>query len=652
MNTIGGIRLKVIENRLPIYVAVAATLLIYSLGLAGPFILDDAYNLAPVETWLQGQASWLEVMLGNDAGILGRPVAMLSFLVTAAIGGFSPYHFKLGNLIIHIVCGLVAWKLLARLLARDPVLARNAGIVAGVLAGLWLLHPINVSTVLYPVQRMAQLSALLVLASLWTYVRARQQLEQGQYRAARIKLFALFPLLFAAGLFSKENAAVAPALCLVLELAYFRGWQRGTGMLKTFYGVFLLAPALAGIALLLVAPGKLFGLYATRDFTMWERLLSQSRALVEYIGLLLVPRGSQMGVLFDDFQISTGLLSPPATLLSLIVLAAVSVFAVVARKRAPSVFAGWFFFLVAHGIESTVFPLELYFEHRNYLPGIGLLLAAGGLCALVLSRRPVGTSRSTKAAVAVLALIAASFAAVTMSQTRAWRSMDTLVEQTLAHRPGSMRAIEEYAGQAIRARRYDAAITALQRLVDSDDRRQRVMGHLSLITVDCLRGTPADPAHLTAAVTEAPRKITIGELEGYRRISKVLAKDPGPGAQQPCGDAIDASTVADAVLMTLDAAAEQPERAKPKWLLRVVAAELLISAERWPAALYQAELAWEAGGDPAVGALLARIYLVKGDLEAAERVVDQVAQQVAPYERSAQATLVHLRSEIARRRSH
>ena len=40
-------------------------------------------------------------------------------------------------------------------------------------------------------------------------------------------------------------------------------------------------------------------------------------------------------------------------------------------------------FLVGHSIESTVFSLELYFEHRNYFPGVGLFLLAGVLFALV-----------------------------------------------------------------------------------------------------------------------------------------------------------------------------------------------------------------------------------------------------------------------------
>ncbi|MCY0536413.1 hypothetical protein, partial [Klebsiella pneumoniae] len=57
-----------------------------------------------------------------------------------------------------------------------------------------------------------------------------------------------------------------------------------------------------------------------------------------------------------------------------------------ARKRAPSIPAGWFFFLVAHLVESSFLPLEMYYEHRNYLPSFGLLLAATGLLEILLRR--------------------------------------------------------------------------------------------------------------------------------------------------------------------------------------------------------------------------------------------------------------------------
>ncbi|RYH21168.1 MAG: hypothetical protein EON54_25775, partial [Alcaligenaceae bacterium] len=251
------------------------------------------------------------------------------------------------------------------------------------IAAIWLLHPLHASTVLYAVQRMAQLSALFTLGAVCVFLVARQQLVDGPTRAAQLNLFVSFPLLVFLGVLSKQNAAVAPAICLVLELAYFGKNSRPGATVRNFFAVFLALPAFAVAGILLLAPRILLATYDEWDFTLAERLLTQPRALIDYIGMLLLPRGLQMGLYTDDFAISHDLFSPLSTLWCILTLAWISVLAVVMRKRAPSVFAGWFFFLAAHSIESGFLPLELYYEHRNYLPAFGLFLAMVGLLALV-----------------------------------------------------------------------------------------------------------------------------------------------------------------------------------------------------------------------------------------------------------------------------
>jgi hypothetical protein len=89
---------------------------------------------------------------------------MASFLLSTALGGYNPFAFKLGNLVVHLACGIAGWQVLRRALALDKHLAARADMVAALLVALWLLHPLNVSTVLYAVQRMAQLSTLFALA--------------------------------------------------------------------------------------------------------------------------------------------------------------------------------------------------------------------------------------------------------------------------------------------------------------------------------------------------------------------------------------------------------------------------------------------------------------------------------------------------------
>ncbi len=117
--------------------------------------------------------------------------------------------------------------------------------------------------------------------------------------------------------------------------------------------------------------------YLSRDFTLAERVLTESRVLWRYMGQLLWVDAGRLGIYQDAYPLSRGLLQPATSawsLLGLLGLVAAS-FAALRSHACRGVGVGLLFFLLAHGLESTIFPLEIYFEHRNYLPAIGLLIA-------------------------------------------------------------------------------------------------------------------------------------------------------------------------------------------------------------------------------------------------------------------------------------
>jgi tetratricopeptide (TPR) repeat protein len=615
-------------------VVLLATALLYWAGLHGPFLLDDTVNLAAVGHWLSGETTWQHVVFDNRSGPLGRPLSMASFLLTSALWGADPFAFKLGNLIVHLACGLLGWQVLRRALARDPHLAGSADLVAALLAAIWLLHPLNVSTVLYAVQRMAQLSTLFVLASLWTYLAARQQLVAGKLRPAVLKLFLLFPLLLVAGLLCKENAAVAPALCLVLELAYFLRTPRPRAV-PLFFGIFVLLPAILIAGLLLVEPGRWLS-YSSRDFTLVERLLSQPRALLDYIGLLLFPRNPLLGLFTDDFAASTSLVSPISTLWSLLALLAISVFAVVVRKRAPSVFAGWFFFLVAHTVESGILPLELYFEHRNYLPAFGLWLAVAGLCewATRNARTNVLSLRQLGLLVAGGFILALAFA--TLGRALVWQHNDTIVAQALKMHPTSLRANLASADVGIQQGNYQQASEAMSRLLQSPHPRDRLLGRLNRVVIDCAFAIGANPDDLREAVKLAQPKITLAEMNAFEALAAY-----GAQPHSNCGP-VSPDMAADSISRIV-ATATQSDAYQGKWRSRLVAAMLYGRAEDWSNALVQAKLAWQPTSDPAAGGFLVRAYAHNGMMAQAERTYQEVARRISPDDTNGKLGLAELR---------
>lgn len=622
------------QARLLLAVSMLIALIVYWPGLNGPFVHDDISSFAALQSWLLGKANWQEVLPGNASWLYARPVSMASFMLTAVLGGGTPFSYKFGNLVVHLLCGLLAWQVLRRLLARDPRLAARADLTAAILTTLWLLHPLHASTVLYAVQRMAQLAALFALASLWCYLVARQRLDEGHTRAALPLLFLLAPLLFAAAVLSKQNGAVAPALCLALELAYFRAPRPKP--LLAFFGAFLALPAIGIATLLALAPQRLLGGYGEWDFSLGERLLTQARALVDYLGTLLLPYAPRMGLYTDDFATSTGLLSPPSTLLCLLLLAGITLATILLRRRAPSLFAGWMFFLIAHAVESSFLPLEMYYEHRNYLPSIGLLLAMAGLLTFAPAPTAGGGRPNRLILVATLGL-AAVLAFATLGRALVWRHFDTIVEQALRFHPNSMRAHLDLSTLALFGRRYDESERILGRLASSANPRDRLLANVNLITTQCLRDDSADPSLLRRIEQDAQPELTIFESQSLLQLTNIAGKG--------CGkiSLLDMARTTETLIASAHA---QPDSVRSKWVTRAIAAQLYARADRWSQAQAQAELAWQPGADLAIGEMLARIYIHNGRLPEAERTYAQLNRRTKPYDTPGQRNLRELRKSL------
>ena len=241
-------------------------------------------------------------------------------------------------------------------------------------AGAWLLHPLLASTVLYVVQRMAILSTLFVLLGLWGYTRGRILLE-----SRRRSGYIWMSLSLAGGtilaILSKENGALLPLLALTLEFTVLKNFvvvqpDRRWSM------IFLWIPAAAPFAYITyhAMNGSLAAGFLGRSFDVWERLLTESRILFDYLGLWFYPRVHSPGLLIQDYPLSQGLFDPPVTILAVTGIAGLILTAFVIHKRFPFLSLAILFFIAAHLLESGPLPLELYFEHRNYLPAAFLLL--------------------------------------------------------------------------------------------------------------------------------------------------------------------------------------------------------------------------------------------------------------------------------------
>ena len=376
-----------------LWAVLAAAALVFAPGLGGPFVLDDHVNLAPVWQWLQGQQDFLTTAFGNHSGPGGRPLAYLTLMANAALGADATIGFKLVNVLLHVANTFLVFVLARRacaLVVDDDRGTRLALIAAAV----WALHPAQVSTVLYVVQRMTLLGATAQIAAALIYLEARTQDDPGRRRAL---MFLALPAVVAAGALAKESALIAPLLCAALEVTVLARRARPREV-RAFFALFLLLPALAVLAWLALDRAPLTDGYAGREFTLAQRVFTEPLIVLEYAARWAWP--AQLSLYRDGHAVVSGVASALPGWLACLGLAAL---AVALRRRAPLVALGIGWFLLGHLLEAGPFPLELYFEHRNYLPGFGLAL----LVAVALDRL-AGTRAPWLAAplVAVLALLA------------------------------------------------------------------------------------------------------------------------------------------------------------------------------------------------------------------------------------------------------
>ena len=425
-------------------------LLGYGPALDGPLFFDDEPNLLNNSAaQIDGHHfdDWRLAIMSNDSGLLHRPLAMFTFVLNyLAAGEFTGFSLKLTNLLIHLANGLLVYWVALGLL-RTPALrampvpdAVHRSLAVGA-AALWLLHPLHVSTVLYAVQRMALLSSFFCLGGLLLFLRSRLRWAERGGGAGEVLATLLWLLILSGlGALSKENGALLPWLVVVVEVTLFQGvWQRRhRPWLERLALFFLLAPALALALLTWWVPDALPGNYSGREFTLHERLLTQGRVLWLYLQWLAVPNILQMGFFHDDIAISTSLFSPLTTVFAVIAWALLLLVCLVWRRRFPVLAFALLFYLVGHSMESTVLPLEMVFEHRNYLSSVGLAIALS-ITLYYLARRLSQNTPLLQYA-RLLGLATLLLAGLLLLRAQAWGTSDTLAKFNVMNHPESARA--------------------------------------------------------------------------------------------------------------------------------------------------------------------------------------------------------------------
>lgn len=481
-------------------------------GLGGGFLLDDGPNiqknyLLHLSRLDPTELIYASLSFGEQGG--RRALSMLSFALDYwRGGGLDAPTFKTTNLLVHACTVLALALFFRRLLPLAGWTPSRTATAALVLALIWAIHPLQVSSVLYVVQRMQTLCTLFVVLALWAYLGMRQAQMEGRPSRKHDLLLLLF---LALALASKEDAALLPAYTLALELSVLR-FRAATPKLGNTLrkGYLALGIAAAAVYVLVIVPRYWhWDAYPWRVFSSAERLLTQGRVLVMYLGEILFPLPSMMPFNYDDLSVSRGPFQPWTTLPAWLLILALLWLAWRLRHRRPLLALGIMLFFSGHIITSNVIGLELAFEHRNHFPLIGIVLAVADACAAIGKRWAI---RPQWIAATLTGLIVC-LGTATISRAHAWGEPVRFAKYSVALAPHSPRAWLMLAGAYIDLSHWKADSPYLTQAINTLEEGARHVDSptflSNLVLYKTIQGnaTGEDWQRLHAALQRAPKTV-------------------------------------------------------------------------------------------------------------------------------------------------
>jgi tetratricopeptide (TPR) repeat protein len=435
---------KDLTKSILLVLALGLSVLVYLPGLSGGFVHDDFPNIVKnqkLQITSPNYRSIASASFSSDSGTLKRPVSMFTFAINYYYSGLNPFSYKLFNLVIHIFSGLSLFFLCRllldsyRKLSNTKLNDQSCFYISLFTSVAWLASPINLTGVLYVIQRMTSLAALFSILGLCFYVIARRSMIFENI--LKYHFFLLSGVFFVIAIFCKETGALNLFYLICIEICFFRFHSNAKISANTFRSIFLfitLAPIAAIVTWLLYDPSYITNGYDHRSFSLSERVLTESRVLIYYLKWIIAPNITELGLFHDDFLLSKSLLEPITTLVSAASLILLLITSIILIKYKPLVSFGILFFFSSHILESSIINLEIIYEHRNYLASFGIIFSVVSLAFYIVS------NSTKKLALIIFSLWCCALFTTTALRAYQWKDSVSLAFHEASHHPKSPRA--------------------------------------------------------------------------------------------------------------------------------------------------------------------------------------------------------------------
>jgi len=375
-----------------------------------------------------------------------RPLAYLTFALNWFAGGKEVFGYHFVNILLHSLSACLLFLTILTIF-QTPMLRgkhyETAYAVSLLASALWAVNPIQIQAVTFIVQRMTLLAAFFYISGILSFLKARLTNNRRHY----ILLFTFCVVCWLLAIASKENAVLLPLSLILIEVIFFRDLSNRQ-ILMRFLAVF----AAVGVAVVILGSFlflggdllSMFGGYGDRFFSPMERLMTQPRVLFFYLTLIFCPLPGRLSI-DHDIALSTSLMHPWTTLPAIVFVVVVIVAALSQIRKMPLLSFAILFFFLNHLVESSIVPLEMVFEHRNYLPSMFLFVPVAGGMVWLLNSYHEARPTAYRILIALGICLFIGLGRMTYDRNSVWQSEVSLWADANRKAPGLHRPVHNLA---------------------------------------------------------------------------------------------------------------------------------------------------------------------------------------------------------------
>ncbi len=453
----------------------------------------------------------------------GRPLVNFTLAINYALGGLQVEGYHWMNFAIHLLTTFTLFGFLRRTLQLprfSETIRRDSLWIAGSIAALWSLHPLQTETVTYIVERSESLVSLFYLLTLDSFLRSQS--------SSRSWIWLLISVFFCyCGMGSKEVMVSAPFIILLYDWIFIERKFPDLWRSRRFYYWGLLSSWILLAYLVVESQGRGNVVSLSGKISFWENLQTQAWAICHYLKLIFWP-----DPLIFDYGVTTVTSIEKVVPSFFVILAIMGAIGKISWRYPQWGFWGiWGVFLMT---PSSIIPIqaETIVEHRVYLA-----LAPVLLYVVIFGYRVGG-----KLVFPLFILVALALGFRTHLRNEDYRSLESIWKSTLLDAPLNSRAHSNYAGSLYSQKKWDEAETHIKEAIRLDPqdpnaylnyaRLYQAQGRLPEAESMCRKAIQINPLLSETKVALATLRLLQGNVDEassiYRQAIQEKSKNPIP----------------------------------------------------------------------------------------------------------------------------